>query len=899
VQPPRRLGIRRIASARPDSDPGWYVVDLRGRQINPDGLEDLHLSGQDGDRYSIMEAVQTGDVLRVRISRHAMAPELELRGVPRPTTFLVQSLRACLEKLSDRGLASRLASGDLSPPPERRPGSNDGFHSAQRQAYDACLSAGLFLVWGPPGTGKTWIIGAAIEELIRRGKRVLLVSPTNVAVDNALASVAARRQWEPGQLVRVGTPHLREITEDARISLSLLARARNGRLDNERKEIEEELQQMADVARRLARLEGAVASRRPPGAARQPHHRVLAGPPMAGLRRLAGRLGRALLARPAGPQVESAAMQGVEADLAQLRTRVALGAARRRLLEQRHEDLLTRLDRLRRDVEGDIVRGARLVATTLARFRLHPSVYERDYDVVLIDEVGAAATPEVVLAVAKARETAVLFGDFLQLSPVNQHAEPLRRLDRAEVSKWLLDGVFALCGVQNPRDALDPEGRVIALTRQHRFGRGVLELANRGAYGHTLRPASDELVGGRDHADGEGGGGGETDPDIVLLDTDELDDLGTVRRLRLISGWWPAGSLIATALAHHHASAGQQVGIVTPYRSQAEAAVEALRDVEGRGPLSIEVGTVHGFQGREFDTVIFDLVEDGHAAAGWVARGCWRGTPWEQDGARLFNVGITRGRHRLYLICSRAAIARAAEGTVLVDVKDMIAEGKVSVVPAADVLAPTSSGGGSPLHRELGAVLAQYVRVVGIHDEHEFFDALEGYLRGARESIWIWAPWVADRLRRVLPLLGAAVERGVDVTVFLRPDTDRLMRQTRHQEWARKLERVVPRVVRVEEMHQKIVVVDERVTMVGSCNTLSHRASREIMVVHEGRRFAARLLEHEHADLFRSPPACPRCGPGTVELRRSSSPARDFAWYWRCATAGCGWQRTIPRGRGP
>jgi hypothetical protein len=40
------------------------------------------------------------------------------------------------------------------------------------------------------------------------------------------------------------------------------------------------------------------------------------------------------------------------------------------------------------------------------------------YDVVLVDEVGAATVPEVLLAVAKATETAVLFGDFLQLRAV-------------------------------------------------------------------------------------------------------------------------------------------------------------------------------------------------------------------------------------------------------------------------------------------------------------------------------------------------------------------------------------------------------------------------------------------------------------------------------------------------
>jgi hypothetical protein len=68
--------------------------------------------------------------------------------------------------------------------------------------------AGLRLVWGPPGTGKTMVLRRAIDDLVRAGKRVLLVSSTNVAVDNALAGVIDDLKPRKGTLVRVGTPHL-------------------------------------------------------------------------------------------------------------------------------------------------------------------------------------------------------------------------------------------------------------------------------------------------------------------------------------------------------------------------------------------------------------------------------------------------------------------------------------------------------------------------------------------------------------------------------------------------------------------------------------------------------------------------------------------------------------------
>jgi superfamily I DNA/RNA helicase len=59
-------------------------------------------------------------------------------------------------------------------------------------------------VWGPPGTGKTRVLRSAIGDLLTAGKRVLLVSGTNVAVDNALHETLKERAFAPGEIVRVG-----------------------------------------------------------------------------------------------------------------------------------------------------------------------------------------------------------------------------------------------------------------------------------------------------------------------------------------------------------------------------------------------------------------------------------------------------------------------------------------------------------------------------------------------------------------------------------------------------------------------------------------------------------------------------------------------------------------------
>jgi len=61
----------------------------------------------------------------------------------------------------------------------------------QKKAVLGILNApDLFLLQGPPGTGKTTVIAEAIYQLIKQGKRVLLSSQSNDAVDEALDRLA-------------------------------------------------------------------------------------------------------------------------------------------------------------------------------------------------------------------------------------------------------------------------------------------------------------------------------------------------------------------------------------------------------------------------------------------------------------------------------------------------------------------------------------------------------------------------------------------------------------------------------------------------------------------------------------------------------------------------------------
>jgi hypothetical protein len=377
---------------------------------------------------------------------------------------------------------------------------------------------------------------------------------------------------------------------------------------------------------------------------------------------------------------------------------------------------------------------------------------------------------------------------------------------------------------------------------------------------------------------------------VVLIDVDGLGDRFAGITHQGTSRTWFVGAMLARVLAEQHLANGEEkIGIVTPYKAQKSLIEGFLADSDTS--LRAEVGTVHSFQGREFGTVIFDLVEDGQ---GWIAD--------DSSAARqVFNVGITRAQHTLYLILNAASTTKVA-GRAFIALRKLFPD-KIEVIRAREVLGLEEAA--VPVEgtvREIWEALRAYARVLNVYDEERLPEELIGRIEDAQSSIWLWSPWVAIRSRELLPSLSAAQNRGVAVHVVVMPTAE--MGGERFKAYADELAGQIDRVVRMRKEHQKIIVVDKRYVFFGSMNTLSHAREggrRETMALFDSRSMAERLLEHERTDQLARPRTCRTCGrQAEVDLRGRG---RSRMLHWVCNGEGGRsphWQEPfpqIPRGR--
>jgi len=348
-----------------------FAITLsRSAPLSSEQLEDAFLASgiSSAPRYDLEEAVPVDlNTLRVRApGEAATATDLSL-FVREDPLFLLRGLRDALTSTTDLGGATALFYGELTRDAPPCPDAASGqLNTAQHRALQDSLAPGVNVVWGPPGTGKTRLLGAFLAEVAAAGRSALLLSNTNVAVDEALLR-ADELIAGPGfgKLVRVGTPALAAVAEHERLPIDRVVRREFPELFAHRDAIEEQL-----------------------AVAVQAMQAAQAAPPTLG----------------SGAHTERLAAE--HADL--VTKRKAVSSEIRRF----HREVLT---------------SCTVLATTAASFAAVPkfaAARDREWDYVVIDEASACLYPYLAYAATRARIGVTVVGDFLQNGPISETADP-------------------------------------------------------------------------------------------------------------------------------------------------------------------------------------------------------------------------------------------------------------------------------------------------------------------------------------------------------------------------------------------------------------------------------------------------------------------------------------------
>lgn len=152
--------------------------------------------------------VAADDAGLVVACEEALPPDAQLVQVTFDPTFILRALERFIFELAPTGgeIARLVTTRTVPVAPPCQPWPDPTLNEDQCRAIEEMASAPVTLLWGPPGTGKTTTLGAAVARWLRDGKRVLVMSTSNAAVDVAMRSVLARlHPAEKGRVLRLGS----------------------------------------------------------------------------------------------------------------------------------------------------------------------------------------------------------------------------------------------------------------------------------------------------------------------------------------------------------------------------------------------------------------------------------------------------------------------------------------------------------------------------------------------------------------------------------------------------------------------------------------------------------------------------------------------------------------------
>jgi superfamily I DNA and/or RNA helicase len=502
-------------------------------------------------------------------------------------------------------------------------GFKTGLNFSQNAAISKTLGSELSFIWGPPGTGKTYTLTHLLYELIKRDKRVLVVSTTNNAVDTVISKLNGLEEILPmfmdGYILRIGRNH-----PDCRFTgfqyiIQKLNEINLEKLDSINNDLQTKdilLNEINEYISYIDKFNGTEQQLSLFGSSENTQ-----------------RINEKTLS----------AMHKVEPEFYDMR----LPQQKKRLLQMKapldkeRQDLMnrrTKIEKLLNTNPRMAVKHAKIIFSTMAALYTGDILKNELFDCIIIEEAGMAVLPSLFYSITMAREKSVIVGDPMQLPPVVQSSNPfVKKAMGRSIYQVALDEVFSSPSVH-------------LLDTQYRMHPDIGDVVSDLYYHGKLKNG----VQGSDRFSIVSSG---PEPGKSLIIYDLKGESFCQRQGGSYSRVNETSAKVVIECVKQ-VSHELDIGIITPYAEQSKYINNLLKEERLPHRSPIKCSTVHKFQGNERDVIIIDLTDAEPLEPGVLVKG--------SDSGNLLNVAVSRGRGKVIVIGEIEYFRNRAKGSPVV-----------------------------------------------------------------------------------------------------------------------------------------------------------------------------------------------------------------------------------------
>ena len=764
----------------------------------------------------------------------------------------------------------------------------EGPDDFQETAIKACLGNEVSFIHGPPGTGKTRTLVNVVNDFANNGKKVLVTCHTNIACDNIIEHFIRFEHEEivgnllnSGEIIRIGTPVLQDarvksftidavyehLSEELEKEKERLTKLTNSLTEKNRRyyeykqiflECENARERMASCGENISaskriveqctqeedELKRIICEKNELLSIAEKRNAIInffKGTRPKNLRLVIKYLNNQKTKRINDRLKEEERLRLLLGQLDKLKFfhSEKVGGLPERINVEQIESVLKEteitLEETRAKIVGiddkisklneGVLNNAKIVVSTLAKTFTDPVLMEMQFDVVVVDEASIAPLPMLFYVCSLSKQKVLIFGDPNQLAPI-------KLADTIAARRWLETDIFQEANAEKERPY---DARISSLNNQYRMHGEIFEIVNNKFYKGKLRdrrPQIDKEYNRYDNLIPN------AENRVIVIDTSNANACISTEKTgpRSSSRYNLYHTQIVERILHDLIDGNyieqKDVGIIAPYRSQANFMREALRDL---GFKDVDLGTVHSFQGIERKYIIFDLVEaPGGKKIGVLVNDKhekYKGKKQSENNAqRLFTVAFSRPREKLLIISHNKHMLSNLPGNSVI--RKIIAEliDREAIIDGAGLVpfyVPADEYQDATLYSE-----EELIGKEAVFNQRSFYPHLIRDLKTAeKEVIFISGYMSTNRIEKLIPHITDLLSKGVSITIITKPPREQKSRQDELEELHQRLSNMGLEVLQHYGVHEKIAAIDGHILYAGSLNALSfdHR-SNEMMI---------------------------------------------------------------------